>query len=249
MTTAFRAAEAVIWHDVECGAYGEDLGLWERLAAEADGPLIDLGAGTGRVALHLARRGHQVLAVDIDRALVAELERRAAAEELTIDTARADVRELGPEGHAVSLALAPMQLYQLLGEADERIAALRAVREVLVPGAIIALAIVEGDIDPVGDAGPEVVPDVREADGWLYSSLPLEVTSRDGHLEILRLRQTVSPEGSLSEAMHTDRLAVLDGATVEAEGAAAGLSPAGRTEISASDLHVGSTVVLLRREP
>ena len=45
----------VMWHDVECGSYVADLPLWRRLAAEAGGPVLDVGAGTGRVALDLAR--------------------------------------------------------------------------------------------------------------------------------------------------------------------------------------------------
>jgi SAM-dependent methyltransferase len=248
MTTASPATEAVIWHDVECGAYGEDLPLWEELAGEAGGAILDLGAGTGRVAIHLARRGHRVLAVDIDPVLVAELERRAVAESLELEAACADLRQLVLGGRNAALAIAPMQTYQLLGDADERVTALGAIGEALAPGAVVALAIVEGDAEAVGDAGPDVVPDVRESDGWLYSSLPLEVVAREGHLEILRLRQTVSPQGNLSEATHIDRLAILSAATVEAEARSAGLGPAGRREIHASDLHVGSTVVLLRKE-
>ena len=63
-------ADAVIWHDVECGGYEADLGLWRELAAAAGGPVLELGSGTGRVALDLAARGHDVTAVDSDPALI-----------------------------------------------------------------------------------------------------------------------------------------------------------------------------------
>ncbi len=67
-----------IWHDVECGAYAADLPLWEELAAAADGEVLDLGCGTGRVALHLARRGRRVIAVDREADFLAALRERAA---------------------------------------------------------------------------------------------------------------------------------------------------------------------------
>ena len=41
---------SVIWHDLECGAYAEDLPLWRALAAEHGDPVLDVGAGTGRVS-------------------------------------------------------------------------------------------------------------------------------------------------------------------------------------------------------
>lgn len=242
-----RWALQITWHDVECGAYGDDLRLWEELAAAADGPVVDLGAGTGRVALHLARRGHRVVAVELVEALITELERRAVSEGLPITAVRADVRDLELPAPA-ALAIAPMQLYQLLGGVEDRVGALRAVRDVLSPGGLAALAIVEGETDVVGAADADVVPDVREAGGWLYSSLPLEVVAGDGRLEVKRLRQTVSPDGRLTDELHTDRLNMLDAGAVEAEGRSAGFAPAGRHEVPASDLHVGSTVVLLRKE-
>ena len=49
--------EHAIWHDVECGAYEADLELWRELAREAPEGVLDVGAGTGRVALRLARAG------------------------------------------------------------------------------------------------------------------------------------------------------------------------------------------------
>ena len=37
----------VIWHDVECASYVEDLPLWRELAASYGDPVLDVGAGTG----------------------------------------------------------------------------------------------------------------------------------------------------------------------------------------------------------
>src|SRR5690606_9884788 len=59
-------APAVIWHDVECGAYDTDLPLWRTLSKGLDGPVLDVGAGTGRVTLDLARRGREVIALDAE---------------------------------------------------------------------------------------------------------------------------------------------------------------------------------------
>ena len=63
----------VIWHDLECGGYGAELPLWREPAAAEGGPVLDVGAGTGRVALDLARRGVEVHALDLDRALDAAI--------------------------------------------------------------------------------------------------------------------------------------------------------------------------------
>ena len=66
-------AASVIWHELECGSYTEDLELWRGLAREAGGPVLDVGAGTGRVTLELARQGNTVTALDLDEELLAEL--------------------------------------------------------------------------------------------------------------------------------------------------------------------------------
>jgi SAM-dependent methyltransferase len=240
--TAASAQSSVIWHDVECSAYAADLPLWEELAEQCDGPVLELGCGTGRVALHLTRRGHRVAGIDSDEALVEELRRRASREELDLLAVHGDATEHCLE-QRFTLILAPMQLIQLLPGERARLACLRTAAAQLEPGGRIALAIAEGietGISPL----PQI-PDVREVEGRVYSSLPLGVTREGDALVVERLRQTVSGEGTLSEARSETRLRVLSAEDLEGEGAAAGLRAAGRRRIDATDAHIGSTVVLL----
>ena len=55
------------------------------------GPLLDAAAGRGRNALWLARRGHEVHALDIAPAAIEAIERRGGGEGLTIATRLADL--------------------------------------------------------------------------------------------------------------------------------------------------------------
>jgi SAM-dependent methyltransferase len=227
-----RRDASVTWHEVECGGYAADLPLWEALAERADGPILELGCGTGRVMSHLSRRGHDVRGLDRDPRLIADL---PAAQE-------GDAREFDL-GREFALVLAPMQLVQLLDGRAERLRCLRRVAAHLAPAGLAALAIVESMPAPV-DAPPPL-PDTREAEGWVYSSLPVEARAGDGAIRVRRLRQTVSPGGELAEELHEVALASLDADGLEREAAEAGLRPAGRRHVPATDEHVGSVVVLL----
>lgn len=234
---------AVIWHQVECEAYAADLPLWEELAAQADGPILDLGCGGGRVALHLARRGHRVTGLDRDADLVAAFAERAAG--LPAEAVVADARDFELDSE-FGLMLAPMQLLQLFANAAERKRSLRCAAAQLSSQALAAFAIVETMPKTIDGASP--LPDTREVDGWVYSSLPIETRVEAEAIRVRRLRQTVSPQGEFDEELYEVTLSTLDAATLEREGAESGLVPAGRRAIPATDAHVGSTVVLFGRE-
>ncbi|HET7444890.1 MAG TPA: class I SAM-dependent methyltransferase [Solirubrobacterales bacterium] len=233
---------AVIWHDAECGAYAADLPLWEELAAGA-GEVLDLGCGTGRVALHLARRDQPVVGLDLDPELLAALAERADG--LPVETVHADVREF-ELGRRVRLAIAPMQTLQLLDGAAERAACLQRVAAHLEPGGRFAAAILEAMPEP--DGSPPPLPDVREVDGWVYSSLAIEAAVGPGEIIVSRLRQTVSPGGELSEEPNRVRIETFTAAQLEQEAAPFGLAPVERRAIGATDIHVGTTLVVLGKE-
>lgn len=248
---------AAIWHDVECGSYGADLRLWTELAERCGGPVLELGCGTGRVALHLARRGHRVYGLDRDPQLLDVLAERAAdfspgrvgkesvaVAEPRVAPVHAEARDFElPD--PVALVLAPTHLLQLLATDAERSECLRSVAAALRPGGLFAAAIIEEL--PESDGAPPPLPDVREVDGWVYSSLAVEAAVGPGEIVVRRLRQLVSPEGALREEPNEVRIATFSAEELEADAAPFGLAPAGRREIPPTDIHVGSLVVLLER--
>jgi SAM-dependent methyltransferase len=235
---------SVIWHDVECGGYAEDLSLWRSLVAEHGEPVLDVGAGTGRIALDLARCGHEVVALDHDQALIAELARRAA--DLKVTAVTGDARDFDL-GRQFALCIVPMQTIQLLGGADGRGAFLECARRHLQPGGLLAVAIApELELFEVVDGGLSPLPDIREVDGIVYSSLPTAVRAdREGFL-LERRRERISATGSRSVEQDVIRLDRLTGDELESEARDVGLHPAGRTAVAATDDYVGSEVVLLR---
>jgi len=242
----------VLWHDLECGRYAEDLPLWRELAAEhgAGGPasILDLGAGAGRVALDLARAGHDVTALDVDPVLLAALRERAEAAGLAVETVQADARDFALE-RRFAIVLAPMQTIQLLGGPEGRAGLLRSALGALHPGGLLACALADAmeGFDAAHTEPP--LPDVLEHDGWVYASQPVAVRPDDEGTTIERIRQTVSPAGARTAEGDAVRLDKLDGDTLEAEGVAAGFHAAGRRFVEMTDEHVGSEVVLLAAPP
>ncbi len=234
----------VLWHDLECGRYVQDLPLWRELAAQAGGPVLDLGAGSGRVALDLARAGHEVVALDVDLLLLAALEQRAAAAGLSIETVHADARDFAVE-RELALVLAPMQTVQLLGGPGGRAGLLRSALGCLRPHGLLACALADALEAFDAEHTEPPLPDVLERDGWVYASHPVAVRPDPDGATIERIRQTVSPDGARTAEDDVVRLDKLDGDTLEAEGVAVGFAPAGRRFVEMTEEHVGSEVVLL----
>jgi SAM-dependent methyltransferase len=232
----------VIWHDVENGSYAADLELWRQLAGETGGPILDLGAGTGRVARDLHAAGHEVHALDSDPEMLAALRERAPA----VITLRADARSFTTEAR-FALILAPMQLVQILGGASERVAMLERVHRHLVPGGRFVAALADPyDALAEEDRSPPY-PDMIEHDGWVFSSQPVVVREEAGRVVVERHRQAVSPGGELEEQIAPIALDVVTPGEFEQEARDAGLVPVRRHTIPETADHIGSVVVECRR--
>ena len=230
----------VVWHDVECGRYVADLPLWQELAARERGPVLDVGAGTGRVTLDLARAGHAVTALDREPELLAALRERAAG--LPVTTVVADARAFSLGRARFGLIVVPMQTIQLL---DARAGFLAAAREHLVPGGLLAVAIT-GVLEDFGELELLPDPDVATVADWRFASQPTAVRALPAATRIERVRRTVAPDGRVTEEDDVIELSALTVAELEHEGRAAGFTAEPARSIPPTEEHVGSEVVLLR---
>jgi SAM-dependent methyltransferase len=232
-----------LWHDLECGSYGDDLPLWRALASEADGPVLDVGAGTGRVTLDLAAAGAEMIALDSCAPLLEALACRADG--LAVETVVADAREFTLR-RRVSLVLVPMQTLQLFGGPAGRAAFLHRALAHLQPGGLLAAALADAMdcFDEEHDQPP--LPDERVVLGVCYASRLLDVVDDGGRAALHRRRETSGP-GRRREARDVIvRLDRVGADEVAAEGRQVGFRSEPHRFIAESERYLGSTVVILR---
>jgi SAM-dependent methyltransferase len=235
------SSDDVIWHDVECGRYAADLPLWHELAKEAPEGVLDVGAGTGRVALQLAEAGHQVTALDLDPALLASLRERAADAKVEIATLTADANDFTLP-RPVGLVAVPMQTIQLL---PDRAGFFAAAKRAVVPGGRVAVAIAT-ELEPYDGAPPLPTPDLGEVGGWTYLSQPIAIRVHEDHVLIERIRQMLGPDGERETFDDVIRLQIVTPGGLAEEAAEHGLEAEELRHIPETPEHVASQVVVFR---
>jgi ubiquinone/menaquinone biosynthesis C-methylase UbiE len=127
-----------------------DVPFWRRVATSARGPVLELGCGTGRVSVPLARAGVELVGIDrsapmLDRAR-RQILRSSNPQLLTsLRLVRGDIRALPFDAGAFPLVLAPYGILQSLIRPRDLTATLASVARVVAPG---------------GTFGIDLVPDV-----------------------------------------------------------------------------------------
>jgi SAM-dependent methyltransferase len=111
-----------------------DIPFWRRLALRAKGLVLELGCGTGRVSLPLARAGVSLVGIDRSPSMLARAVRRAHSlrPRITLSFVRGDVRALPFARRQFSAVLAPYGVLQSLLDDDDLAATLESVHHVLV---------------------------------------------------------------------------------------------------------------------
>ncbi len=123
----------------------DDPGIdWLRgLARMTGGPVLELGVGTGRVAVPLAKDGHAVTGIDRSRAMLARAERYARRERTAVRLVEADMRSFSLD-QAFALIAIPFNTFLMLAP-DERWACLARCREHLAAAGRLAVDVFQPD--------------------------------------------------------------------------------------------------------
>jgi ubiquinone/menaquinone biosynthesis C-methylase UbiE len=118
-----------------------DVPFWRRVTANADGEVLELGCGTGRVTIPLVKSGVHLVGVDRSQPMLDRLRRRSKRARVL----RADIRSLPFKASRFAMVLAPYGILQSLVSEEDLAEALESVARVLMRG---------------GTFGIDLVPDV-----------------------------------------------------------------------------------------
>src|SRR3954463_1605760 len=115
------------WYDAWADRYAEwfpgvaDVPFYVGLAREADGPVVELAVGNGRVAIPVAQAtGRRVVGIDSSSAMLEQARVRALEERVELDLRAADIRELELEEPAALIYCPGRSLLHLPTWADRR---------------------------------------------------------------------------------------------------------------------------------
>jgi SAM-dependent methyltransferase len=140
------ADELARLYDLDLAEEPGDLDLYLALAARTGGPVLELGCGTGRLAIPLAAAGHTVVGVDIDGAMLTRA--RASATGDGVEWHEADMVGLRlANAGAFGLAFVALNTLLTLADRDRQREALRTLAAHLRPGGVAAVDVWQPDID------------------------------------------------------------------------------------------------------
>lgn len=146
-------------YDAQYATAAHDFRFYQKLAAKTGGPILELGAGTGRLTAVLTRAGYEVTALDASDAMLKEARQktRGACRFVCADFRAFHLNRRYP------LILSAFNSLQHCLRAEDFTAVLARVREHLAPGGIFAFDVPNRSRTTNRDAGaPQTSPTLRE---------------------------------------------------------------------------------------
>lgn len=172
-------------YDAWCVSVTEDIAWYVELAVASGGPVLEIGVGSGRVAVPTALAGIDVVGVDNAPGMLAMAAAKAEALGVAIELRRADMRDL-PDLGTYPLVTVPFRAFLHLSTDGERHAVLRSLRGALAPGGTLAFDVFHPhplDIIETHDRWMEREPGIHERARWDASDRSLELTVRTDDAE------------------------------------------------------------------
>jgi SAM-dependent methyltransferase len=171
----------------------EDVGFYVEEAVAAGGPVVELGVGTGRIAIPTASEGIRVIGVDSSAGMLEVCRQHAELAGVAglLDLRLGDLRE-PPVPERVRLVTCPFRAFLHLLTDEERLGALAAARALLVPGGRLVFDVFAPGRDDIEDTHGRWIerePGIWECAEWdeAARTLTLSVRDDDGDGSTMRL--------------------------------------------------------------
>jgi len=194
------------YYDLENADFTEDLDYWLGLADDQGDPILELGCGTGRVLLNLARRGHALTGLDNSPDMLARLRAKLAAASGQHLAAAPQIVQASFDDFELPqrfrLALMPFNTFMHLLTTEAQLAFLARVRRHLAADGVLAL-----DLPNPGEAYADPAQGLTLERSFMdgertvqqFSSISVDHAAQLSH--ITWLYDSVSPEGGLQRSI------------------------------------------------
>jgi SAM-dependent methyltransferase len=172
-------------YDAWCRSVLEDIPFYVDLAVRSGGPVLELGVGSGRVAVPTALAGVRVVGIDSSPAMLDLARRRAKPHNVDLRLLEADMRAL-PDLGTFALVTIPFRALLHLSSDEERRGLLTAVRDRLEPGGMLAFDVFHPDAEDIAethDRWLEREPGIWERARWDAAARELELSVRTEEAE------------------------------------------------------------------
>jgi SAM-dependent methyltransferase len=168
--------------------HDHDLPFWLALAEREDGPVVEWGAGTGRLAAPLAGVGLCVTAVEVSQNMV----EKGLEKDYAVEWIRGDMRRV-KLGERYGLAVCAFNSFLCLLSVDDALAFLHNARENLKPGGLLGIEVTAFAPEELceGADGPTLRHDFTRERGQGTPKRTLErfsVSRYDAASQLLRMR-------------------------------------------------------------
>jgi SAM-dependent methyltransferase len=177
----------------------EDISFYVEEALQAAArPVVELGVGTGRVAIPTATAGVHVIGVDASAGMLEVCGARAAEAGVAerLELRQGDLRR-PPVDERVLLVTCPFRAYLHLDSDDDRLAALAAARALLVPGGRLVFDVFRPSMDDVEETHGRWIerePGIEERADWDLEAQTLTLSVRDARCETTMRLWWLEPE-------------------------------------------------------
>ncbi len=155
------------YYDLVHDGHEADIGLWQSFALRTSRPVLEVGCGSGRVAVELAAAGADVVGIDPSAAMLALAGERAAGAGVRLELREAGLPGAALEPERYGFVLVPQDVFLHLEDGEAQMAALRELAAAMAFDAVLVIDLPGPAqwLDPASDGQPVLAWHGEAAEG------------------------------------------------------------------------------------